>query len=225
MSVSTVQHCQTVICLSLSDLPPRMQIDRPAHKSTPLTLRWKLTKIFDLMQVYMVGWHRRHKMMKWERVVMQQCSCCVESFITDVLIWGTVCLVVDTHTSYPSALSAATFNSSKSKCYTDTVCDVRLCMCNRWLCTPMVVEHGIEYSVPSVSVYVHIFQTKWLKIFWPNLVGSYGHGTVCDQTRACSSFVTFQARPNVTFFFCHTADLLLSTQTVSRRLRWAVQQF
>jgi len=53
-----------------------------------------------------------------------------------------------------------------------------------------------------------------------------GHGTVCHQRLGpASHFWHSEGRPSLTFFVSHTADLALSIQTISRRLRWAVQQF
>ena len=37
---------------------------------------------------------------------------------------------------------------------------------------PTIVEHGVGCLSPSVTVSVHTVQTKWLKTFPPNLVGS-----------------------------------------------------
>jgi len=38
------------------------------------------------------------------------------------------------------------------------------------------------------------------------------------ETQACSSLLTSEGRPSLTFFVCHTADLAPSTPMVSRRL-------
>jgi len=49
------------------------------------------------------------------------------------------------------------------------------------------------------------------------------HNTL--KPRCLPHFWHSEMRPSLTFFVSHTADLALSTLTVSRRLRWAVQQF
>jgi len=49
---------------------------------------------------------------------------------------------------------------------------------------------------------------------------------VCHQRLGpAPHFWHSEERPSLTFFISHMADLSLSTQTVSRRLLWGVQQF
>ena len=54
----------------------------------------------------------------------------------------------------------------------------------------------------------------------------HGTGTVCHQRLGpAPHFWNSEGRPSLIFFVSHTADLVLPTLTVSRRLCWAVRRW